>query len=273
MVKQITSIHNPEIKNLLNLQEKARDRKKSGLFVVEGVREIELAMAGGYFIEKLYFVPDLVPFFTQTHLFQSTASVVEITSEVYRKVAYRDSTEGIIAIAQSKLHTLNEIVFNTENPLILIAESPEKPGNIGALLRTADAAGVDAVIIADPTTDFYNPNVIRSSVGGIFTNALAEGTTPDIIEFLKNNKFQILTAAFTQNAVSYLTQDYTKPTAIIVGTESSGLTSAWLEAAHQSIIIPMNGKIDSMNVSVSAAILVFEAVRQREMRGFLSHSK
>jgi len=102
-------------------------------------------------------------------------------------------------------------------------------------------------------------------VGGIFTNTLAEGTTPDIIEFLKNNKFQILTAAFTQNAVSYLTQDYTKPTAIVVGTESSGLTSAWLEAAHQSIIIPMNGKIDSMNVSVSAAILVFEAVRQRGM--------
>lgn len=267
MLKQITSIHNSEIKNLLNLQEKARERKKSGLFVVEGVREIELAIAGGYFIEKLYFVPDLVPFFTQTHLFQSTASVVEITSEVYRKVAYRDSTEGIIAIVRAKLHTLDEIVFKTDNPLILIAESPEKPGNVGALLRTADAAGIDAVILANPTTDFYNPNVIRSSVGGVFTNTIAAGTTTEVIEFLKNKKFQILTAAFTKNALSYLTQDYTKPTAIVVGTESSGLTSAWLEAAHQNIIIPMNGKIDSMNVSVAAAILVFEAVRQRGMQG------
>jgi len=267
MLKQITSIHNSEIKNLLNLQEKARERKKSGLFVVEGVREIELAMAGGYFIEKLYFVPDLVPVFTQTHLFQSTASVVEITSEVYRKVAYRDSTEGIIAIVRVKLHTLDEIVFKTDNPLILIAESPEKPGNIGALLRTADAAGIDAVIIANPTTDFYNPNVIRSSVGGVFTNAIAAGTTTEVIEFLKNKKFQIFTAAFNENAVSYLTQDYTKPTAIVVGTESTGLTSEWLEADHQNIIIPMNGKIDSMNVSVAAAILVFEAVRQRGMKG------
>jgi TrmH family RNA methyltransferase len=149
------------------------------------------------------------------------------------------------------------------NPLILIAESPEKPGNIGALLRTADAAGIDAVWIANPNTDLYNPNVIRSSVGCLFTTQTLIGSNAEMITFLQNNKYQILTAALQDNAVNYLNVDYTVPTAIIVGTESTGLSEEWLHATHQSIIIPMRGTIDSMNVSVAAAVLVFEAVRQR----------
>ena len=144
-------------------------------------------------------------------------------------------------------------------------EAPEKPGNIGALLRTADAANLDAVIIANPRGDLYNPNIIRSSVGCLFTNNIATGTTSEIIAFLKERKINFYCATL-QNSTGYHTQDYTHPTALVVGTEATGLTQEWRDAATQNIIIPMQGAIDSMNVSVAAAILIFEAKRQR---GFL----
>lgn len=268
MFKQITSPNNPEIKSLLLLQEKARERKKTGSFVVEGLREINLALSGGYTLQSLYFLPDLINETIAPHIFQQTPHMVVINMEVYRKIAYRESTEGIIALFKTKEHHLENLKFNSQNPLILVAESPEKPGNIGALLRTADAAGLDAVILANPTTDFYNPNVIRSSVGCVFTNQLATGTTDEIIAFLQKKSITLYTAALTENAENYLWQDYTQASAIIVGTESTGLTPKWLDAAHKSILIPMRGKIDSMNVSVAASILVFEAMRQRSLVKF-----
>ena len=157
---------------------------------------------------------------------------------------------------------INNLSFKTTNPLILVAEAPEKPGNIGALLRTADAANVDAVIIANPKTDLYNPNIIRSSVGCVFTNQIATGTTQEVIEFLNNHNINIYCAALNASA-DYHTQDFTKPTAIVVGTEATGLSSEWLKNSTQNIIIPMQGEIDSMNVSVAAGILIFEAKRQR----------
>lgn len=263
MFKQITSPNNPEIKSLLLLQEKARERKKTGSFVVEGLREINLALSGGYSLQSLYFLPDLINETTAPHIFQQAPYCVAINTEVYQKIAYRESTEGVLAIFKTKDHTLSQWKPRHANPLIIIAESPEKPGNIGALLRTADAAGIDAVWIANPNTDLYNPNVIRSSVGCLFTTQTLIGSNTEMIAFLQNNKYQILTAALQDKAVNYLNVDYTVPTAIIVGTESTGLSEEWLNAANQSIIIPMRGTIDSMNVSVAAAILVFEAVRQR----------
>ena len=149
-----------------------------------------------------------------------------------------------------------------DNPLILIAESPEKPGNIGALLRTADAANLDAVIIANPKSDLYNPNVVRSSIGCLFTNQIAIGKTTEIISFLKENKISIYCATLQDDAL-YSTQDYTAPTALVVGNETTGLCQEWRDSSKKNVIIPMQGKIDSMNVSVSAAILIFEAKRQR----------
>ena len=146
--------------------------------------------------------------------------------------------------------------------MILIAEAPEKPGNIGAILRTADAANVDAVIIANPKTDLYNPNIIRSSVGCVFTNQIATGSTSEIISFLKERNISIYCAALQASEI-YTTQDFTKATAIVMGTEATGLSAAWLEQSTQNIIIPMQGEIDSMNVSVAAGILIFEASRQR----------
>ena len=260
-MKQITSIQNPLIKSLVQLQEKAKSRKQSGTFLIEGQREISLAMKGGYSLETILFLPELISENEIRKISNSPIELIEINKEVYQKLAYRDTTEGILAIAKTKSFQLSDIKL-PENPLILIAESPEKPGNIGALLRTADAANLDAVIIANPKSDLYNPNVVRSSVGCLFTNQIATGTTQEIIDFLKQNNINFYCATL-QNSTSYHTQDYTKPTAIVVGTEARGLTEEWRTAATQNIIIPMQGEIDSMNVSVAAAILIFEAKRQR----------
>jgi RNA methyltransferase, TrmH family len=261
-LKQITSAQNPFIKSLVLLQEKSKSRKQTGTFLIEGFREITLAIKGGYEIETILFLPELI---SEKQINESTNkqinNIVEISKEVYQKLAYRDTTEGILAVAKTKSMALEDLKLSN-NPLLLIAEAPEKPGNIGALLRTADAAGLDAVIIANPKSDMYNPNIVRSSVGGLFTNQIATGTTPEIINFLQANNINFYCATL-QNSTPYHTQDYTKPTALVVGTEATGLTQEWRDVATQNIIIPMQGEIDSMNVSVAAAVLIFEAKRQR----------
>ena len=259
-MKQITSSQNPFIKSLILLQEKAKARKQSGTFLIEGMREIELAIKGKYEIETILFLPELVSE-TQINKFKKHSEVIEISKEVYQKLAYRDTTEGILAVAKTKSMLLEDLKL-PENPLILIMEAIEKPGNIGAVLRTCDAAKIDAVIIANPKTDLYNPNIVRSSVGCLFTNQIAKGSTEEVIDFLIQNKINFYSATL-QNSTAYHTQNYTMPTALVVGTEATGLTQLWREKATQNIIIPMQGEIDSMNVSVAAAILIFEAKRQR----------
>ena len=257
-MKQITSAQNPYIKSLMQLQEKAKARKQSGTFLIEGMREIELAIKGNYEIETILFLPELV---SNNQIIKLTDNPIEISKEVYQKLAYRDTTEGILAIAKTKSHQLSDLKL-PENPLILVMEAIEKPGNIGAILRTCDAAKIDAVIIANPKTDLYNPNIVRSSVGCLFTNQIATGSTEEVIDFLIQNNINFYSATL-QNSTSYHTQNYTLPTALVVGTEASGLSELWRKKATQNIIIPMQGKIDSMNVSVAAAILIFEAKRQR----------
>lgn len=262
-MKQISSPQNQFIKSLVLLQEKSKARKQSGTFLIEGFREISLALKGGYELETILFLPEICSEIEVRQL-SKEADLIEINKDVYQKLAYRDTTEGVIAVAKSKQLNLSDLKLS-ENPLILIMEAPEKPGNIGALLRTADAANLDAVIIANPRGDLYNPNIVRSSVGCLFTNNIATGTTSEIIAFLKERNINFYCATL-QNSTSYHTQDYTSPTALVVGTEATGLTQEWRDAATQNIIIPMQGAIDSMNVSVAAAILIFEAKRQR---GFL----
>ncbi len=269
-MKQITSTQNSYIKSLLQLRDKSRERKKTSTFLIEGVREIALAIKGGYTLETILFYPELcskeqINELTHKHINTSThrqINFIEVSKEVYQKLAYRETTEGVIAVANSKKNELNNLSFQTKTPLILIAEAPEKPGNIGAILRTADAANVDAVIIANPKTDLYNPNIIRSSVGCVFTNQIATGTTSQIITFLKEKNINIY-AAILQSAIAYHKQDFTQASAIVVGTEATGLSEEWRINATQNIIIPMQGEIDSMNVSVAAGILIFEAKRQR----------
>ena len=189
------------------LQEKAKARKQSGTFLIEGLREIELAIQGGYELETILFLPELISEKQISKFTNHQIPTIEINKEVYQKLAYRDTTEGILAVAKTKSTQLIDLKLS-DNPLILIAEAPEKPGNIGALLRTADAANLDAVIIANPTSDLYNPNIVRSSVGGLFTNQIATGTTTEIIDFLKSKKIRFYCATL-QNATPYHKQDYT----------------------------------------------------------------
>jgi len=265
MVKQISSIQNPLIKELYQLKEKSRVRKKTGRFLIEGRREISLAIKGQYKIDTVLFDSGIISIESIREIIPTTDTVIiEITSEVYNKLAYRSTTEGIIAVSKTKELKLSNIKFQTSAPLILVAEAPEKPGNIGALLRTADAAKVDAFLIANPKTDIYNPNIIRSSIGCIFTNQIAMGTTEEIIQFLKTNKINIYCAALTDHAKNYSEQNYTNASAFVVGTEAVGLSEEWLENSFKNILIPMHGEIDSLNVSVSAGILIFEAKRQRD---------
>ena len=269
MYKQITSLQNSLIKELVQLKEKSRIRKKSGSFLLEGQREIELAIKGGYVIEKVLFCLDISSLEVLNNLKDSLSTSVEfleVSKEVYQKIAYRETTEGFLAVVLSKTHNLSNITFKREKPLVLIAEAPEKPGNIGALLRTADAANVDAVFIANPKTDLYNPNIIRSSVGCLFTTQIATSSTSEILTYLKEHNIYSYAAALKDDSEPYHKQDFREATAIVVGTEATGLSDEWLEKATKKIIIPMNGKIDSMNVSVAASILIFEASRQR---GFL----
>ena len=261
-MKQISSIQNPFIKDLLKLQDKSRERKKKGFFLVEGQREISLVIDGGYEIETILFVPDMFSDENLEELLKHTKNCIEITKEIYQKIAYRDTTEGVIAIVKSKDFNLKNINFNTTTPLVLVLEGIEKPGNIGAMLRTADAANVDAVFIANPKTDLFNPNIVRSSVGCLFTNQIGVGTPEEIIDFLQQKNINIYSATL-QNSNEYHKNDYTNATALVVGTEATGLTQIWRDKATQNINIPMQGQIDSMNVSVAAAILTFEAKRQR----------
>ncbi|MGY0392899.1 TrmH family RNA methyltransferase [Bizionia sp. KMM 8389] len=263
MEKIITSPQNSFIKQLVLLKDKSRQRKKTGQFLIEGKRELSLAIKGGYKIDTLLFVPELASESEIQELVNPSIQTIEISKEVFQKLAHRDTTEGVIAVVNTKNHQLENLKLTTKTPLILVAEAPEKPGNIGAILRTADAANVDAVIIANPKSDLYNPNIIRSSVGCVFTTEIAMASSEDAINFLKMHNINIY-AAILQESEAYHQQDYALPTAIVVGTEATGLTQEWRVAATQNINIPMQGVIDSMNVSVAAGIIIFEAKRQRQ---------
>ena len=259
----ITSLQNPRVKKLLELQEKSRSRRGDQLFVIEGPREILLALAGGYEIESLYFCPQLITTDEAKQVVKKAgnAEQIELSLPVFEKLAYRQSTGGLLAVAVMKPHGLQDIQLS-ENPLILVCEGVEKPGNLGALLRTADAARLDALIICDPKADFYNPNVIRSSVGCVFTQPVAAATSEQTIAWLRQEGIRIIATALTAST-RYDKMDLTQPSALVMGTEATGLTDVWLRASDQNIIIPMRGVIDSMNVSAAAAVVVFEAARQR----------
>lgn len=251
----ITSVQNPKVKRLLALQEKSRLRREEGLFVVEGRRELEHCIEAGFEVDTVFVCPEIYDG-------PSGCRQFHLSKELYEKVAYRGSTEGIIAEVKTRTLCLEDLQLK-EDPLIMVLESVEKPGNLGAVLRSADAAGADAVIVCDPLTDLFNPNLIRASIGAIFTVPTVACTSSEAISFLKARGIRILTAQLQDSSV-YYDVDMTCGTAIVMGTESTGLTPVWRKAADAHILIPMLGRLDSLNVSVSASILLYEAVRQRK---------
>jgi TrmH family RNA methyltransferase len=260
----ITSTQNPKIKSLL-LLEKPRERKKQSVFVVEGKKEVMYAVEAGYKIQNIFFCEEIISTQELMELKLNDRLLIPVSREVFDKIAVRESSGGMIAIAEQKSHKLEDITLR-KNPLVLILEAVEKPGNLGAILRTADAAGVDAVIICDPQTDFYNPNVIRSSVGCVFTKQIASATSEETIQWLKKNDVNIF-CTYLQASKPYYETDFKVPSAIVMGTEATGLSDSWVKNATSNIIIPMQGVIDSMNVSTAAAVVIFEALRQRGFKG------
>ena len=272
----ITSVQNARIKHVVALQQKSSLRREEGLFVVEGQREIEHCLAYGYEVVEMFSRkvecgarPLVACYRRDARMWnENTLTTTFVSPQVYEKMAYRGSTEGIIAVVKCKDHQLSIVHYPLsiqDNPLVVVLEGVEKPGNLGAILRSADAANVDAVIVCDPLTDLYNPNLIRSSIGAVFTVPTAVCTSQECIAFLKERGIRILTAQL-QDSYEYYDYDMRPATAIVMGTESTGLTRQWREAADAHIRIPMLGRLDSLNVSVSAAILMFEAVRQRKVK-------
>ena len=290
-VESITSAQNPKIKNLLLLQEKSKARREQGLFVVEGRRELEHCLEAGFKVRTVFVCPEVAGADFSTSLemtkgaslemtkgasLETTVSchseeaegrrenlhIVEIPEALYRKVAYREGTEGVLAEVEVRERRLEDLALS-EHPLVMVLESVEKPGNLGAVLRSADAARADAVIVCDPLTDLWNPNLIRASIGAVFTVPTVCASSAETIDWLKSRGIRILTAQLQDSSWYYDTDMTGGTTALVMGTESTGLTDVWRRAADAHIRIPMLGRLDSLNVSVSAAILLFEAVRQR----------
>jgi len=268
-METITSLQNDRVKRVVKLQRKASARREAGLTVIEGAREVSRAIENGWQPTELWVCdgfskdwknpprPDGHP----SRGGEDCLVSFQLSERVFSKISYRENPDGILAVGPLVGKKLNELEL-PDNPLILVAEGVEKPGNLGALLRTADGAGVDAVIIADPATDLNNPNVIRNSIGTLFYLPVAEATSEETIAFLKEKGVRILSAVPDAEAV-YTETDLKGPLAIVVGAEDQGLSNAW---KISEVKIPMLGKNDSLNVSVSAAILLYEAVRQRLRR-------
>ena len=268
-IETISSAQNPKIKNLLLLQEKSKARREQGLFVVEGRRELGHCLEAGFRARTVFVCPEVMGQRWPVGAGHDdsivipglTGNLVEIPEALYRKVAYREGTEGILAEVEVRERRLEDLALS-EHPLVMVLESVEKPGNLGAVLRSADAARADAVIVCDPLTDLGNPNLIRASIGAVFTVPTVCASSAETIGWLKSRGIRILTAQL-QDSSWYYDTDMTGGTALVMGTESTGLTDVWRRAADAHIRIPMLGRLDSLNVSVSAAILLFEAVRQR----------
>ncbi len=254
----ISSGQNQRVKQVLALQQKSAERRKAGLFVLEGRRELQHCLAAGYEADTLFVCRELYG----TGPLPRARHSIEVTPQVYARMAYRDSTEGVVALVEQRQLQLADLSLG-RSPLVVVLESVEKPGNLGAVLRSADAAGADAVVVCDPLTDLYNPNLIRSSIGAAFTVPCVACTSAQCIDWLRLHDINILTAQL-QDSQPYYDTDMRRPTAIVMGTEATGLTERWRRAANAHIRIPMLGRLDSLNVSVSAAILLFEAVRQRQ---------
>ena len=262
MSEKITSLQNPRIKQIVLLQQKSKERINQNLIVIEGYREIRWAIEAGFQASALYFCQDVLNPESRNVLDMLKPEIqTEVTRDVFAKIAYREGSDGLVLLA-IPIKTSLETIQLSDNPLVVVLEAVEKPGNLGAILRMADAAKIDALLICDPLSDIYNPNVIRSSIGCVFTQQVVACSTDEAIVWLKARKIRSFAAALTAQRF-YHQVDLTIPAAIVMGTEADGLTEKWLKAVDEGIIIPMLGKHDSLNVAMATAIITFEALRQR----------
>ncbi len=253
----ITSLQNSRVKHFVKLREDKRQRQRDGLILVEGHDELTLALACGFTPQTLLTAPELA----SRSLAFPNAETLTVSRAVFEKISYRDNPDGWLGVFPLPSRTLNDLQL-PENPLVIVAESVEKPGNLGAILRTADAAGVDAVLVCDPRVDVWNPNVIRASRGAVFAVPTVEVKSPEALAWLRSKKMRILAATPSAETL-HTAVDMSGPLAIAVGTEDEGLTEFWMQNADMKVKISMSGKVNSLNVSIAAALMTYEAVRQR----------
>ena len=255
----ITSLQNPRVKQIVRLRDDKRQRQRDGLMLVEGYDEIQLALSAGHNPQTLLTAPE----FSKSQMDGVTSETITVNRAVFEKISYRENPDGWLAVFPIPQISLDNLKLR-ELPLVIVAESIEKPGNLGAILRTADAAHVDALLVCDPRVDLWNPNVVRASRGALFSVPTVECGNASALEWLKARKLRILAATPSAELI-YSDVNMREPLAITVGTEDEGLTDFWMSNADVKVKIPMMGRVNSLNVSVSTALIVYEAVRQRNI--------
>lgn len=261
---ELTSLQNPQIKEAVKLQDR-RTRDETGLFLIEGYRELTRAVKGGVVIPKLFVCDTLFLGENEMALVEQIrfggGFVYYCTEAVFRKISYRDRPDGLVAVGTKMHRPLASLPIN-QNPFFIVAEGIEKPGNLGSILRSSDGVGTDGVVVCDRCTDIYNPNVVRASVGTLFTQPVVEAEGAEVFQWLKNHKIQIVAATPSAKQL-YTDVDLSGPVALVVGTEQLGLTELWMRAADIQVAIPMRGVADSLNVATAATLLMYEVLRQR----------
>ena len=255
----ITSLQNPRVKHIVRLRDEKRQRRADGLMLVEGYDEIQLALSAGHQPRTVLSAPELIS--RQIDVAQTEAERITVNRAVFEKISYRENPDGWLAVFPIPQDSLEDLKLS-DSPLVIVAESVEKPGNLGAILRSADAARVDALLVCDPRVDPWNPNVVRASRGAVFSVPVIECDNAAALEWLRRAGIHILAATPSADVV-YSDVDLRQPTVIAVGTEDEGLTDFWMSRADLKVRIPMNGRVNSLNVSVSTALILYEAVRQR----------
>ena len=279
MIKQITSVKNPLIKEIITLSQKSRARRETRRFVLEGLREVSRAFQAGWVLETLLYRPELIDSIElnstlegyEEHLERrgrlASVTHVHCSPLPFSKVAYRDQVPNVVAIARQRDHTLDllpapRLDSAEATPIYLVIEGIEKPGNLGAMLRTADGMGVRAVLLCDTPIDHYHPNVLRNSLGGAFSLPIARSTSAEAIDWLHTHKILLATTSLEGASPPY-SVDLRPPIAIVMGAEDRGVSEAWINVSDHTLLIPMNGAVDSLNVSAATAMMLYEAARQR----------
>jgi len=264
IVTTITSVQNPRVKDVVRLRDR-RHREKQGRILIDGIREISRALDANLALQELFVCESLCPAecrdIFRSRLHGTATEILDVTEPVFEKLAFGGRIEGVLAVAGMPHPQLGDLRLPA-SPLVAVLEGVEKPGNIGAVVRSADGAGMDALIVADPSTDLYNPNAIRASLGAIFKMPMAEAASEPVLEWLVKNDFQVV-AARVDGSVPYTDIDFRRPTALVLGSEATGLSSVWSGPRITAARLPMLGVGDSLNVSTAAAVLFYEARRQR----------
>lgn len=265
----ISSPHNPKVKQVLHLRDR-RERDRTGLFLIEGYRELLRAVDAGFPVLELFTCSNLFLGSNEPTLIKRVekkgGKIIPCTEKIFQKISYRDRPDGLLAIAPQKKTTLLDletVFLKKKPPLFVVAESIEKPGNLGTILRSSDAVGVDGLIVCDRCTDLFNPNVVRASVGTLFTVPSIEAEGEEALRWLKQHRILVL-AATPAGEKEFTKVDLTQPIAIAVGTEQLGLSERWMQQADIQVRIPMRGVADSLNVAMATTLLLYEALRQRE---------